>query len=345
MTLGRLARALAQASALFNAAAAAHLLARPFMGARSGFLELLDDFTPWIAIGVVPGFVLGVVGRSRAACLAALGAGVGWLAVGGWRMLRRSNRGPSDLTVMTFNVLFTNPAHKRTAAAISEAGPDLVALQELPPDGARTLDDLLGWRYPHRAFVPDHSPKGAGVLSRWPLEDVETFKLSADGHWNQRMLVRTPAGPLTVFNIHTKIPFVSRRRLANTIVPSGFDSSVRGAEVDSLARMIGEVDGPVVVLGDFNMTEFSRDHRRMQRVANDAYRSVGRGFGLTFPRLLSMPRAMPTPFPMLRLDYVWHSRHFKAIHARVGEGGGSDHASIVVGLRRAKGESPATRTC
>jgi endonuclease/exonuclease/phosphatase family metal-dependent hydrolase len=41
----------------------------------------------------------------------------------------------------------------------------------------------------------------------------------------------------------------------------------------------------------------------------------------------------PSPWPMLRLDYVWHSREFDAVWAYRGDAGESDHHPIIAGLR------------
>jgi endonuclease/exonuclease/phosphatase family metal-dependent hydrolase len=65
----------------------------------------------------------------------------------------------------------------------------------------------------------------------------------------------------------------------------------------------------------------------------DAYKSVGAGLGHSFPRAGSFPHALPAPWPILRLDYVWHSQHFGPSWAYRGDAGHSDHHPIVVGLR------------
>ena len=47
----------------------------------------------------------------------------------------------------------------------------------------------------------------------------------------------------------------------------------------------------------------------------------------------SFPLAFPAPFPILRLDFVWHSEHFEPAWAHRGDAGQSDHHPIVTGLR------------
>jgi endonuclease/exonuclease/phosphatase (EEP) superfamily protein YafD len=105
--------------------------------------------------------------------------------------------------------------------------------------------------------------------------------------------------------------------------------------------MLARTDGPVVVGGDFNMTERSQDYAMIAKMLNDAYRSAGVGLGHTFPRCGAYPRTFPSPFPTLRLDYIWHSDHLVAAWAHRGDAGDSDHHPVVTGLRWA--DAPALR--
>ena len=97
--------------------------------------------------------------------------------------------------------------------------------------------------------------------------------------------------------------------------------------------MLDRTTGPVVVVGDFNMTEHCHDHRLVARRLRDAFKAVGTGLGHPFPSRGTFPRLFPAPWPMMRLDYVWHSEHFAPAWAYRGEAGHSDHHPIIVGLR------------
>jgi endonuclease/exonuclease/phosphatase (EEP) superfamily protein YafD len=63
----------------------------------------------------------------------------------------------------------------------------------------------------------------------------------------------------------------------------------------------------------------------------DSFREAGAGFGMSWPAGLSeeLPDILP---PLMRLDYVWHSGHFRAVNADQGPDLGSDHLPLVATL-------------
>jgi vancomycin resistance protein VanJ len=302
----------------------------------TGLFELANNFAPWWYAPVPAILLVGLGLRSRPLILAGLAAATAFGVA--WGHLFLPLRTPpaeagSGLTVMTLNVLAQNQEHAALAAAIAAEDPDVVALQELESDAATDLSRALGERYPNRAFQT--APKvGAGILSRYPLGDVAAFQLSEGGNWGQRTVVETPGGALTLFNVHPTIPRLvwSARRLGPLRLPIGYDSALRSAEIRRLIDLLDAVDGPLLVLGDFNMTEYSADYRLVRGSLGDAYRAVGWGFGHTFPRLGSFPRSLPAPWPVLRLDYVWHSSELRPLSAHVGPSGRSDHHPVIVRL-------------
>ena len=337
--LGRLA--MVGIGSAYAAGLLAYAAARPRAGEMTGLLELVNNFAPWW-YAPVPAIVLAGLGlRSKTLVLAGLASAVAFGLTWGDLLVPRAApaaaAGPT-LTVMTLNVLYENQAHGDLVAAIMAEDPDLVALQELEPDAAADLVRALGRRYPHHTFQPV-SESGAGVLSRYPLRDVVAFQLSDGRHWAQRMAVDGPSGPLTLINVQLPLPRLvwSERRLGPLGLPTGYDAEPRSAEIRHLCDLVDGVDGPVLMMGDFNMSEYSPDYRRIRARLGDAYRAAGWGFGHTFPRLGAFPRRLPAPWPVLRLDYVWHSPELRPVSAHVGPSGRSDHHPVVVRLTRVDG--------
>ncbi|MDP8924522.1 MAG: endonuclease/exonuclease/phosphatase family protein, partial [Chloroflexota bacterium] len=134
----------------------------------------------------------------------------------------------------------------------------------------------------------------------------------------------------------TKIPRLrrSRRHIGPIVLPASFHTERRLAEVRRLCEMIDSIEGPLLVMGDFNFTERSEDYALVARRLTDAYRVAGRGLGHTFPAWLTFAGRLPTPFPSVRLDHVWHSEHFRTVNARLGPTAGSDHHPVIVRLAR-----------
>ena len=337
------------AGVAYAGATLAHALLRPLIGDRDGWLELVDDLEPW---AYLPAPVIGGLGAAMGS--GALGTAGAALAATfalrwGHRFLRRAPAPPdarADLKIMTFNTLAWHRQGRDLAASIVQAEPDLVGLQEIGPSAAEYLAMTLADRFPYHYATRSATSSGAAILSRYPLRDEVAFRVSDNGHWWQRAIVDAPFGPITYLNIHTRIPIVRNAptRLGPIRIPLAFQVERRRGEIRRLVDMLQRVDGPAIVGGDFNMTEWSQDHRLMAGRLHDAYRAAGTGLGLTFPSWGSFPSIFPAPWPMLRLDYVWHSEHFAPAWAYRGDAGESDHHPIVVGLRwvSAAGESGGT---
>jgi endonuclease/exonuclease/phosphatase family metal-dependent hydrolase len=334
-----LRRAALTAGLAYTGSVVGYALLRRLLGEREGWIELVDDLEPWGYLPAPAVAALGAAIGSTSLTASAIGVvglyGLRW----GHRFLRRTQttavgRPLAPLTVMTFNTLAWQREGHDLEQSILSANPDIVALQEIGPRSAHFLADALGAQYPHAHITESADSSGAAVLSRYPIRDAVAFRASEKGHWWQRMLVDAPAGPITFFNIHTKIPYVrtTHRRKWLPRIPLAFHAERRRREVEYLVSLIKKVDGAVIVCGDFNMTERSTDHRLMSGRLSDAYQAVGRGLGNSFPRVGSYPRMFPAPWPLLRLDYIWNSHDFQASWAYRGDAGDSDHHPIIVGL-------------
>ena len=324
----------------YAAPALVYTVVRPWVGRRKGWIELVDDFAPWLYLPAPVAAVVGIAAASPGLAGAGVALCGAFAARWGRRFSRRASvEGPADLTVMTFNTLAWDRDAKEIVRAIECADPDLVTLQEIGPRPIAQVLLALDRRLPYAAVHASPSSSGTATLSRFPLLAAEPFTLSRTGaHWCHRLVVGAPGGPLTLLNVHTKIPRLRRSRLpfGRFVVPASFHAERRLREVHRLCAILDAVEGPLLAMGDFNMTERSEDHALIARRLTDAYRAAGRGLGHTFPAWLTFPAGLPLPFPALRLDHVFHSEHFRTVSARVGPSAGSDHHAVIVRLERRK---------
>ena len=96
-------------------------------------------------------------------------------------------------------------------------------------------------------------------------------------------------------------------------------ASYQREEADALASLVKRFDGPVVVIGDFNMTPFSTRYGNLLRKSN-LRRATG-GLNATWPGLLA---------PLgLSLDHVLVGEGVSHASMRTGPRLGSDHLPIV----------------
>ena len=98
-----------------------------------------------------------------------------------WPHSRPEPQGPV-LTVMTYNLLASNRNVEGVVGAIRESDADIVGLVELNQTIARAVRRDLADEYPHQVLMDQDEISGSGVISRYPLTQVDTFALE-DPYW------------------------------------------------------------------------------------------------------------------------------------------------------------------
>lgn len=298
------------------------------------WLFLANAFAPYLFLLVPVAVVVGVVERRADLLMLSATAVAIAVYVFGPTLTATPPVGPRDpdLTVMTFNVHADPRDPEPTLRALRASGADLIALQELSPELARTIRDELASDYPHQLLAPAPRGFGMGVIGRVPFEPLDAY---IEGSWTGRpQAVRFDVGgtPALLVNVHA--PSVSLRREGFV---AALEESIAAREggARGLAAFARERREPLVVVGDFNTTERSRAHRIVAEALRDAWRRGGSGFGHTFPggpRRLSVRGVTPPPW-LLRIDHVFHSAHWEALEARIGPWDGeSDHRPVVAEL-------------
>ncbi len=235
------------------------------------------------------------------------------------------------LTVMTYNLGAGLADPVRLVGVLRASGADVVGLQELAPEQAAAVDRWLAEAYPFRFLRPLGIP-GKGLLSRFPLRDAALLELFP-GRPDARATVEAPGGPVTVVVAHPPPPRIGRRWPENA------------AAAEQIGRVVAAatLGGPAVVLADLNRAPWQGACRRLAAARLvDAFGRAGRGRGATSPTRLGVGGGWVGLPPFLRIDYVWHTPHFRALAAWVGEDAGSDHLPVLARLARiaAAGEAP-----
>jgi vancomycin resistance protein VanJ len=231
-----------------------------------------------------------------------------------------------QISVMTFNIHGYSKNLDTLGSIIRESDADVVAVQELSFEAQQYFADNLADKYPYQSLHPEEiAYAGQGVLSRYPIE--------ADEYWRpedqrpitgyQRVVLNVDGRQVILYNAHPP----------TSITGHGFNIGPHSQGVEDLLRRIDSDSGPLIVLGDFNMTEQFGNYVELAKRFKDTYREAGQvGPGFTFPAAKHVPlpliRRVPLP-AVLRLDYIFHSEQFKGIDARVWpQSGLSDHYPV-----------------
>ncbi|HYO87211.1 MAG TPA: endonuclease/exonuclease/phosphatase family protein [Candidatus Limnocylindrales bacterium] len=246
------------------------------------------------------------------------------------RPAQAASPGPA-LVVYTHNLHAMTDGLQSVAAEIRASGADVVALQELTEPAAEFLGAVLIDLYPYQSVNPvGWSTSGTGILSRWPLQDAETWLSSMV---QMRVTVNGPNGPFAFYSAHPPPP-------SWWLQP--FDISDRAYSLTTILDRAAQETLPVVLAGDFNLTDQTSDYQRILNAGYyDSFRQIGWGLGLTFADFrVYFPLLAVVP-PFIRIDYVFFSEGFSAIEASAGSSAaGSDHYPVraVLALNASGGE-------
>jgi endonuclease/exonuclease/phosphatase family metal-dependent hydrolase len=221
---------------------------------------------------------------------------------------------------MTWNIngaLGRNPRFdlKRVVDYVQRHAPDIVALQEVDSRRARdaglanpfdVLRGALGTHGAHaHAISTADGDYGQALISRWPLIASSVHDLSYSEREPRRAIsadIATPAGPLHVIATHLGLSLRERSR-----------------QVQILLELLGGLDRPTVVMGDFNDWLWGGSVRRtLRRVLPSCtpYR--------TFPAFL----------PLFHLDCIYLSSAIRLVRCStdLAARSMSDHLPVIAEL-------------
>ncbi len=244
-------------------------------------------------------------------------------------LVESPTRAPEVLRVMTYNVhacigLDGKHSPERLARVIARYAPDVVALQELDRNRARTdgvdqahaIARALDMEYHfHPSFLVEDGAYGNAVLSRLPARLVKAAGLPRTGRREQRgalwVEVDHAGGKVQILNTHLGLSGRERRVQCRALL--GPDWLGDGACL-----------GPVVLCGDFNAMPGSRAYAELTVGLQDAQRaSSGPGPRKTYQRVGRIDHVFTTPGMGVMRTFVPHTRL-----ARMA----SDHLPLVADL-------------
>jgi endonuclease/exonuclease/phosphatase (EEP) superfamily protein YafD len=235
-------------------------------------------------------------------------------------------RDGGQLRVMSYNVNFGIAGDPSTIDAIETVDADVVLLQETNDAWERALVARLGARYPHRRFAPpvDWVAGGMGILSRHPIESLDTLTAPRAPFFAWRVVLDTSLGRIQVFNLHLRPPMSD----GGSWVVGYF--STREARLHEIQHHLEALDPrlPALLVGDFNE---EGDGRAMSYLAE-------RGFADAIARFHGKRRTWEWPVGSItlrfQLDHILHDAHFVPVSAAISEGGRSDHKPIWADFER-----------
>ena len=218
------------------------------------------------------------------------------------------------LRVLSANVLSTNADVEAIARVINQSDADVVAVIEVSPLIVEYLsENCPDYLYQH--FEPRGGNFGIGVMSRIPLTDVE--------------LIESPPLQLPSYKIAFTFDGQECEMIAtHPIPPTGaVKKKCRDGQLEHVVGLFDRHSEQAcqILVGDFNLTPWSPEFRKLLKNSGLKDASVGFGVQPTW-------HVFPTYLGGLKIDHVLVSPETRVTDFAVIAVPGSDHSAVLAEL-------------
>jgi endonuclease/exonuclease/phosphatase (EEP) superfamily protein YafD len=279
-------------------------------------LFALAALTVWLLVPCLVALVTGAVLRARllvvvdAALLVVL---LTWVAPDlRWWSTAAAIEGPTSV-VAAANIGPDHDDVAATSADLLDLGADVLVVVELTQPSMEGLHAAgVDEQYPYAVEDARPGTRGSAIYSRYPMRARGVEELG--GARMARATVELPGGAVTVVAVHTTQPLASLRALRD--------------QLERLGTLVEEIDGPVVLAGDFNATRQHQPFRELLDTGlTDAHLATGRGWSATWPAGHRFP-------PFALIDHVLVSGELSVASAGEVTITGTDHRAVVAEVGR-----------
>ncbi|MEG4292191.1 endonuclease/exonuclease/phosphatase family protein [Microcoleus sp. C2C3] len=314
-----------------------HFILKLFFWDRLWIIALITTFIPLIFF---PTFLLPIIGLSiikkrwftiisAIACIIL----ISWLHIKYFspKPINITNSQPS-IKVLSHNLSWYKTQSPTLLKLINQQKPDIIFLQEIVRKHTERAFTWLKADYPYQIATPP-----VGILSKYPIVSSEILHLAGHRETQQRAIIKFNQQEVVIYNMQATGPWLKISKKLGFLRIPVYKYGLRSPEIQDLVQRVDRETLPVIVAGDFNMTDETQDYDRVQKVMQDAFRKSGWGFGFTWPqgwelKFLVKRSNWRLNYPVCRIDYIWYSKHWGAKSSSVLEATESDHLPIAAEL-------------
>lgn len=214
-----------------------------------------------------------------------------------------------SIRLMTFNVQRDNDDISGVAAVIRGSDADIVVLLETDHQWIEGLAPATD-AYAHSVIDPTGGNFGIALYSRFPFLAAAVERIGLALRPSIIAEILTETGPIVVVATHPYPPM------------SATVHRLRNDQLKKLAARMTTLFRPRLLVGDLNITPWSRHFQEMLRISD--LRNSADGFGV-------QPSWPDAPAPLrIPIDHVLHSPDIMIRDRRLGDNGGSDHFPVIV---------------
>ncbi len=216
---------------------------------------------------------------------------------------------PTDpvVKVISFNVNTANDRYGDVLAYLREQDADLIVLLEVSDEWIEQIA-ALDVDYPHSFVEPRNDNFGIAIYSKVPLLERELIKLTEYRIESLSVVVRIAGQSLRVVGTHPLPP------------TSASNAAARDAQLRTLGQPPHSI--PTLLIGDFNLTQFSPNFTDLLRASGLRDTAVGHGLPPTWMRAI--------PVFAIPIDQALVTPGITVVDRWTGPSLGSDHAPVLL---------------
>lgn len=214
-----------------------------------------------------------------------------------------------SIRLASINLLSENAEVQQVSDFLEDSNPDVVVFLEYTRKWDGQLSRLKE-NYPYKKLIPLPGHFGIAVWSRLEMDAVQA-NYGSEKVPSIEAEINTAAGPLTLIATHPLPPL------------NQYQFHSRNNQLIKIAERLPDVNERVLVVGDFNLSSFSKHFTVLEEAG---LRDTRKGFGL-------LP-TWPANFYLLSttIDHALISDKLKVLNRSVGPNIGSDHLPILMEL-------------
>lgn len=239
----------------------------------------------------------------------------------------------SSIKVISFNVHDFNYSKSYDEVAeinefINSEKPDILCIQEFETPGYLNDNEMHSYFSHFSAKYIEKTTQeklGLAIMSVYNISDKGVVDFEGTSNRIIWADLITDRGKIRVINCHLQTTGLARASKNGTnflkrINELMENNKIRATQAEAVKVIINSTPFPVVVCGDFNDTPSSYTYTTIKgENMTDGFRQAGSGFAGTYKGISGL----------FRIDYVFHSDHFRSIRYRTPETNHSDHKPVI----------------
>lgn len=219
----------------------------------------------------------------------------------------------NHIRIFFMNVRASNLEFEPMLREIEAADPDVIVAVEFTWPWRQAFRRAgLNEKYPHNNSQKMGEIDRTFYYSRLPVRREAEARIA--GRVCALLNISVGTGSLNLIGLHSPRP-------------TSWGSGDYDVFWDRALPLIGETPHPLVVVGDFNATQYSSIYQKLKASGlRNAHDVLGRGYVTTWPNWAE-------PVPPIRIDQAFLSPDLNCVEISEGEGHGSDHKPLILDVQ------------